>query len=273
MYEDISTYNKKIGELMNVLLSGVSYCDGTYRISRQQAYFYVFEYVIAGEGTIVRNGQKYTARAGDVYWLRQGEDHLYYSSRQNPWEKIWFNINGPFVDALVRIYHPRRTVFPGCDAYAMFREFVSLSMGDFSSPMAAVFAAGKFHEIISYIAHYDSGGFMDDADTLRRYLDEHAREKVGLAEMAAALCRSPSQANRIFLKKYGVTPTRYLCEQKINMAKTLLRDTSLTVRQIAAELSFADEHYFSNVFKKETGLSPKEYRKKSKSPVLPGSGA
>lgn len=263
MNEDILGCNRQVGELMQVSLCGISHCDGSYSIRRQNSDVHVFEYIIRGKGTVVRNGAEFTAGAGDAYWLRSGDSHYYFSSKEEPWEKIWFNIGGPYVEALRNIFPCDRTVFPACDAYALFREFISLVCGDLSSPMAAVFAGQKLLELVSYLTYYQSGQFMDDAEALRAFLDERLRQRVGLPEMAAFLCRSPSQLNRIFLKKYGMTPTRYLAQQKVALAKTLLRNTSLSVRQVSDQLCFTDEHYFSNVFQKNVGLRPREYRRKT----------
>ena len=75
------------------------------------------------------------------------------------------------------------------------------------------------------------------------------------------MSRSESQTIRIFKRAYGVTPYAYLLEKKLDLAGQLLRDTNLSVREIAEKLSFADEYYFSNVFKKKTGVSPSVYRR------------
>ena len=49
----------------------------------------------------------------------------------------------------------------------------------------------------------------------------------------------------------------------IEFAKKLLIDTNLSVREIALKLCFADEYYFSNIFKTKTGKTPTEYRRES----------
>ena len=57
-----------------------------------------------------------------------------------------------------------------------------------------------------------------------------------------------------------MTPYAYLLEKKLELAGQLLRDTNLSVREIAEKLSFADEYYFSNVFKKKMGVTPSLWR-------------
>lgn len=69
-----------------IQLTGTSYCDYTYRISRTlaQSDVYVIEYIISGEGTININDQQYHPRAGDFYLLQPGTPHEYYSSADRP---------------------------------------------------------------------------------------------------------------------------------------------------------------------------------------------
>ena len=79
--------------------------------------------------------------------------------------------------------------------------------------------------------------------------------------LAASIYKSPSQAIRIFKKKYGVTPYDYYVNIRIKKAVSLLKNTRLSIKEISYRLCFCDEHYFSNLFKKKTGKSPREYRK------------
>ena len=68
---------------------------------------------------------------------------------------------------------------------------------------------------------------------------------------------------RIFKKIYGVTPYEYLIELRLQTAKILLKDTNLTIKEIADKLVFFDEHYFSSIFLKKVGVRPGVYRKSS----------
>ena len=61
-----------------------------------------------------------------------------------------------------------------------------------------------------------------------------------------------------------MTPYKYILNGKTETAKMMLLNTNMPIKEIAYELSFADEHYFSNMFKKLTGTSPKKYRETEK---------
>ena len=63
----------------------------------------------------------------------------------------------------------------------------------------------------------------------------------------------------MFKRAYGITPYDYILTRKIETAKLLLKNSSLSVKEIAYRLNFADEHYFSNIFLQKTGVRPKKY--------------
>lgn len=67
--------------------------------------------------------------------------------------------------------------------------------------------------------------------------------------------------NRIFKKETGQTIFAYLTRVRITQAKILLTSGNLAVKNIATQVGYEDIYYFSNAFKKETGLSPTNYRK------------
>ena len=66
---------------------------------------------------------------------------------------------------------------------------------------------------------------------------------------------------RIFRERYGITPYKYYIDNKMRTAKLYLRNTDLSVEEIAHRLGFEDAHYFSAYFKSANGISPLKYRK------------
>ena len=73
---------------------------------------------------------------------------------------------------------------------------------------------------------------------------------------------SYSYFKRLFIQKYGVSPSRYVTNLKIARAIELLFTGRFSISQIADKLGFDNVYYFSNFFKKETGVSPTEYMRK-----------
>ena len=67
--------------------------------------------------------------------------------------------------------------------------------------------------------------------------------------------------SKIFKETYGTTVNNYLISKRITRAKQLLRFTDMTVDEVGAAVGMGDANYFSRMFRKVEGISPREYRK------------
>jgi AraC-like DNA-binding protein len=95
-------------------------------------------------------------------------------------------------------------------------------------------------------------------------MHEHIDEKINLTNLANLCGFSISHYCLIFKKKTTRSPIEYVNNLKIQKACQMLDFTDSHVKEIAAQLHFEDQFYFSRVFKKLMGVSPVEYRKKKK---------
>ena len=75
---------------------------------------------------------------------------------------------------------------------------------------------------------------------------------------------SKSALIRYFQENTHTTPMQYVAERRINLAKRRLSDTRLTVREIAEACGFKNEFYFSTVFRRRTGMSPSDFRRRER---------
>lgn len=95
----------------------------------------------------------------------------------------------------------------------------------------------------------------------REYIVHHyADSELSLNVVAAHVNLSPSHFSTIFSRETGETFIEYLTRIRIEKAKELLKTTGLKSFEIADRVGYGDPHYFSTVFKKNTGLSPIEFR-------------
>lgn len=81
----------------------------------------------------------------------------------------------------------------------------------------------------------------------------------GVEELAQRLEVSAAHLSRVFTKKTGVSPGKYITHIRVGYAKLLLRDPESTITYVAEASGFANANYFSKVFRRETGMSPSEY--------------
>ncbi|MDR2477655.1 MAG: helix-turn-helix domain-containing protein [Treponema sp.] len=95
----------------------------------------------------------------------------------------------------------------------------------------------------------------------REYIDQHFSEAgLSLYSTAAHVGISPNHLSTVFAQETGENFIEYLTRVRIERAKQLLKNTAMKSASIAYETGFSDPHYFSSIFKKNTGMSPRDYR-------------
>ena len=103
-------------------------------------------------------------------------------------------------------------------------------------------------------------------NNILQYIDDHIREKLVLNDVAAIFSISPNYLGHLFKKNTSMGFNEYVTQAKISQAKYLMYHTDLKIYEIATELGFDNSFYFSRVFKKIEGCSPRQYQQKQLSP-------
>jgi two-component system response regulator YesN len=94
---------------------------------------------------------------------------------------------------------------------------------------------------------------------IQRYIREHVTQKTSLQEIATHFAISPNYLSTLFKKYNGMGLANYISSTKVRKAQELLQEGTLRIYEISDYLGYENSYYFSKVFKKFTGISPKEY--------------
>lgn len=93
------------------------------------------------------------------------------------------------------------------------------------------------------------------------YVQNHYSDEIALADIAAAGRVSKSSCCSIFRQYLQQTPVGYLTSYRLERSADLLRNTNLTITEISMHAGFASQSYFTETFRKHSGITPSEYRK------------
>lgn len=96
---------------------------------------------------------------------------------------------------------------------------------------------------------------------MKNYIREHYGENVSLDEIVGSAELSNAYGSSIFKKETGMTITNYLIQVRMEEAQKLIRETNLTINEIAYRVGYNDTRYFSKLFIKTVGIKPVDYRK------------
>lgn len=97
------------------------------------------------------------------------------------------------------------------------------------------------------------------AGKIKVFLDSNYKRNISSQILTDYFGFVPSYLSSIFKSFYGKTPMEYVTERKMEEGKRLLRQGNLRVKEVAEQLGYDDSLYFSKVFKRMEGVSPKEY--------------
>jgi len=100
---------------------------------------------------------------------------------------------------------------------------------------------------------------------IRRYIDLHFKEALTLEQLAEEGHMNKYYLSHAFKREYGISPINYMISKRIEESKYLLAETDLAMSQIAQLLGFSSLSYFSQVFHRTQGITPKEYRNNQRS--------
>ena len=91
-------------------------------------------------------------------------------------------------------------------------------------------------------------------------MEERLDENIKIEALAERVGLSTAALYSYFAKELHLTPGEYLMRQRIHIAKELLRKSDLNITSIAHRLGYSSSQYFATIFKKSTGVTPKQFR-------------
>ena len=93
------------------------------------------------------------------------------------------------------------------------------------------------------------------------YIDDHCSSELRISDLAAIACMSPTKFKETFRKVNGKTLTQYVQGRRMSQAELLLRQGDLTIEQVARSVGYTCASRFSELFRREVGMLPSEFRK------------
>lgn len=96
---------------------------------------------------------------------------------------------------------------------------------------------------------------------LKDYIDSHYTEDLTIKHLCDKMFISKTKLYKLSLKTFGMGCTEYITQKRLEKAKILLKTTDKSIYQISEETGFSDANYFTRIFKKRIGLTPRQYKK------------
>lgn len=236
--------------------------DGEYSI-HSNYYNYAFEYILEGNLKLFQRDQEFFAEAGDVCILHRGETNRFEPGSAGFARKLCVCMRGQLMTQLVAslglteysVIHP---------ANPRLIEETLLEIGRLlsrknSEEIASIVGCGmKFLSALALSILKQKDYPFIQATNILQY---NIPNQVSIRDVALKMNMSTSSLERLFRKNCGMTPKEYSIDLKMKTAATLLRNSSLNIKEISRQVGYPNPVKFSGEFKKFSGLSPLEFRR------------
>lgn len=237
---------------------------------------YLFHYVLSGKGLLQYEGtdgqiRQLTLSANQGFLMFPGYRCNYIADKEDPWHYTWVEFDGIKARDIVRrsgltINHPVLSGKHCSDLNKLKESLLYLANNQNSPPLLLIAYLYLFANALVALCPNKSIRRIDNVKQF--YIQEavafitqnYARE-LSVNEIADHCNIHRNYLSRIFKKAIGTTPQAFLVRHRCDIACDLLSMTNKPISEIGALVGYVNPLNFSRAFKREMGLSPKEYRK------------
>ncbi|MFV0279068.1 MAG: AraC family transcriptional regulator [Parahaliea sp.] len=226
-------------------------------------------YCVEGHGRLRLDDTRYPIATGDLVLLPQGLAHSYTAARGEPWTLYWVHFQGVSSGLFMEYmgYRNGRPVTRVGLAPALataFHSLLSVARTGYSS-RAFINAANQLRHLCTQFAlaanrEQASHPAGLDLEALQAYMQDNIHQGLELDDLAAVAHLSKYHFSGRYKALTGYSPIKHFLHMKIEYACQLLDSSDLSVKAIATAVGYQDPLYFSRLFRKTMGLSPRDYR-------------
>ena len=225
-----------------------------------------------GAGIFIIDGERYTAKKGDLILYNSGSVHDEFGGSGNNLSTYCVAIsnlklaNLPVNKILPEEYSP---IMPSGEYFdellsifrAIERESYRLNCAETANLLALALVA-------KICTMFETHGQprREKSPTLssraKDFIDAHYTENIKLEDIANAVYTNVYNLSKVFKAEIGISPMKYVILRRMGEAQNLLINTDMTITRIALSVGYNNSNYFQNVFKDFMKMTPKEYRKR-----------
>ena len=226
-------------------------------------------YCVSGRGHLRTDSWEGAVEAGQILLLPQGLSHAYEADANEPWTLFWVHFQGASTRVFLQYLgyrEGRPVVEPGVSPLLIgsFTSMMEVRRTGYST-RAFINAANQLRHLVTQMSLEISAqqGRMQsgfELESIHAYMMENLEQTVSLDSLAAVANMSKYHFSNRYKALTGYSPIKHFLNMKMEHACNLLDSTDLGVGAIAGKLGYEDSLYFSRLFRKTIGLSPRRYR-------------
>jgi AraC-like DNA-binding protein len=235
---------------------------------------YQIVYISRGRGWFEsRQIRRRLLEAGSVFLLFPGVWHRYMPDPDTGWEEHWVGFEGDMPRRWARhhFFSPHDPIIEPTQEELVLTLFTRLiDAVKTNQPALQQVMAGIVGQLLGLLYSAQQArltGQRQSALAIQQAIERLQSDltlSLDLPELARKIGVSYSWLRRTFTEHTGLSPHQYLLELRLVRARNLLAQTALSVKQIARQTGCEDEHYFCRLFRRKTGMTPTQWRNRTR---------
>lgn len=230
---------------------------------------YLIHYILNGQGIYYENGREHRLSTGDGFLILPGKITYYVADSKNPWEYCWIGFDG----------HETNSILEHCgltDADLIFHVEDKNIAADLLE-LNQIFSEGAgnrytyvsyLYKIFSYMLQTTKAAASSIAESYLEqataYINQNYIYDIKIKDIAKAIGIDRTYLYRLFMESKKVSPQQYLIDYRLQAVCRNLKDSKLTVTEIAYSCGFKDTPSLNKHFKRHYCITPLQYRKEVK---------
>ena len=252
-----------------VVCGGCEVCRADYAMRRATFAYTAIEFVAQGRGRLTLAGHAHDLLPGSIFSYAPGVAQDITSDRGEPLVKYFVNFTGQHGSELLEQHGLAPGSYGRVFAPAEIQEVFDLLIHNgaratrFSGPLCAALVEYLIVKIADLLVPGEAAQTPAFAtyQRCRQHVQTHYARLHSLGQIARECHVDPAYLCRLFGRYDHQSPYQFLIRLKMNLAAERLQDPATAVKQVAAQLGFADAGHFSRSFKKVFGISPDGFRR------------
>ena len=258
MFDKVMITNRHYHDI-NPRICGVQQCKPGHRVGPGERDFWLFHYVMSGQGMFWINGKEYSVSSSQVFVIPPGTMVEYEADGENPWNYIWVGFDSG-IDLKEILTQPVFSFPQGKGIFEAMAGTKCMKVG------REIYLCSKIYELLFMMlpSEEKEGRRQVYVRQAKNYIKSEYMTGITVGDVAASLGLDRSYFSGLFREEVGKTPQEYLREVRMQNAAEQLMNREYTITEIAIAVGYPDVFAFSRVFRNYFGVSPRAYREKNK---------
>lgn len=262
---------------VNLLYISTSKYEGDWQSILHSHTFSELFYVVNGKGTFIANGVEFPIQANDLIIVNPHIEHTEKSFKKDPLDYIVLgveNLSFVFDDLNDKLPESMKAISKHVHKFSIkssnFYAYLNIMLEEITEKQENYdeVCHNLLEVLLICLLRNENIKMVESTSTILKkecfqikdYIDAHYYEDITLDDLAKLTHLNKFYVAHAFTKNIGMSPINYLLQRRIEEGKSLLISSTLSVADISSSLGFSSQSYFSQAFKKMTGISPRQYR-------------